>query len=120
MNIENMKYTKGNDKNKTTHRFNTLTVYLSFQTSHTAACAHAYNHRPPQSKVVCDWSEDTTSQFSFYPPVQQGALRTNCNPNCPASSDEHSAGPPLVFDNNDSVDNVHILTIGPKTATTYC
>uniref|UniRef100_A0A671TVJ7 Serine/threonine-protein kinase 3 n=2 Tax=Sparus aurata TaxID=8175 RepID=A0A671TVJ7_SPAAU len=32
---------------------------------------------------------------------------------CP-SSDGHSAGPPLVFDNNDSVDNVHILTIGPS------
>lgn len=31
---------------------------------------------------------------------------------CP-SSDGHSAGPPLLFDNNDSVDNVHILTVGP-------
>lgn len=41
------------------------------------------------------------------------STRGRCTPNCP-SSDGRSAGPPLVFDNNDSVDNVHILTIGPQ------
>lgn len=59
----------------------------------------------------------TEGLILFCTPAQQGALWKTCIPNCP-SSDGHSAGPPLVFDNNDSVDNVHILTIGPKTAIT--
>lgn len=34
--------------------------------SHTAAGAHAHNRRPPLSKVVCDWPEDTPSHVAFF------------------------------------------------------
>lgn len=72
MNIVNMKYIKCYDKNKNSNRFYTLAVSClplsALFTSHTAACGHAYYNRcPPQSDVVCDWSEvDTLSHLAYF------------------------------------------------------
>lgn len=59
--------------------------------------------------------------FLFCTPVKQGALWKIVWPQTVhhLASYRTASGPPLVFDNNDSVDNVLILTIGPITANTY-
>lgn len=100
---------KGKDNNKKARLFNKLNVYLSFS-----------RHTPLHERMRTTFIHPTAKRFLIGQKKTQVTI--NSGPIGGAvemfylnRTDKPSAGPLSVFDNNDSVDNVHILTIGPPT-----